>query len=161
MQFYLRLEQMNDFLPSVWLSTQHTSHYSVILLTFHSKVNIVNKYCEWLTFRGVLIFVVFVEGPIHEFQYPRNGNFLYHLWKKMLWPRNLNPTNASILFNPRKLVPMKIKPSTVFHFTLDQLTSVMDFPSLMQHILHHITMPIYLEVAYLFHGLPKHHCNCI
>ena len=73
-----------------------------------------SKYCGWLKFRWVPIFVVFVEGPNHEFQYPRNGNFLYELWKKILWPRILNPTNVSFLFNPRKLVPTKIKPSTVY-----------------------------------------------
>ena len=33
-------------------------------------------YCGWLNFRGVPIFVVFVEGSIHGFQYPRNGDFL-------------------------------------------------------------------------------------
>ena len=72
-----------------------------------------NSYCGWLKFRGVPIFVVFVEGPIHEFQYPWNGNFLYELWKKILWPQILNPTNVSFFFNPRKLVPTKMKPSTV------------------------------------------------
>ena len=36
-------------------------------------------YCGWFKFRGVPIFVVFMEGPIHEFQYPRNGTFLYEL----------------------------------------------------------------------------------
>ena len=30
-------------------------------------------YCGWLKFRGVPIFVVSVEGPIHEFQFTRNG----------------------------------------------------------------------------------------
>ena len=34
-------------------------------------------YCGWLKFRVVPIFVVFVEGQIHEFQNPQNGNFLY------------------------------------------------------------------------------------
>ena len=62
-------------------------------------------YCGWLKFRGVPIFMVFVEGQIHEFQYPRNGNFLYELWK---WPQVLSSTNVSFLFNPRKLVPTKI-----------------------------------------------------
>ena len=75
------------------------------------------KYCGWLNFRGVPIFVVFVESPIHEFQYPRIGNFLHELWRKILWPRILNPTNVSILFNLRKLVPTKIKPSTVWPWT--------------------------------------------
>ena len=31
----------------------------------------------------------------------------------MSWPRILNPTNVSFSFNPRKLVPTKIKLSTV------------------------------------------------
>ena len=70
-------------------------------------------YSGWLNFRGVLIFVVFVEGSIHEFQYPRNCNFLYELWRKIPYPRILNPLNGWILSNPRKLVPTKIKPSTV------------------------------------------------
>ena len=39
-------------------------------------------YSRLLKFHRVPIFVVFVEGPIHEFQYPRNCNFLYELWKK-------------------------------------------------------------------------------
>ena len=48
-----------------------------------TKIDISNKikYCEWLYFRGVPIFVVFVEGPIHEYKYPRIGDFLYELWK--------------------------------------------------------------------------------
>ena len=69
------------------------------------------KYCGWLNFRGVPIFMVFVEGPIHKFQYPQN--FQYELWRKILWLRILNPMNVSFSFNPRKLVPTKIKPSTV------------------------------------------------
>ena len=48
----------------------------------------------WLKFRGLPIFMVFMEGPIQEFQYPQNDNFLYDLWKKMLWPRISNPTNV-------------------------------------------------------------------
>ena len=55
-----------------------------------------------------------MERPIHEFQYPRNSDFLYELWRQIPWPRILNPTNVWFLFNPRKLVPTKIKPSTVF-----------------------------------------------
>ena len=65
--------------------------------------------CGRLKFRGVPIFVVFVEGLIHIFQYPWNGNFLYELWTKILWPRILNPTNVLFLFNPWKLVPKEIK----------------------------------------------------
>ena len=47
----------------------------VWLLYHHPNI----KYCGWLNFRGVPIFVVFVEGSTHEFQYPRNGDFLYKL----------------------------------------------------------------------------------
>ena len=36
-------------------------------------------YCERLIFRGVLIFVVFVEGPKHEFQYMYPRNFPHEL----------------------------------------------------------------------------------
>ena len=55
------------------------------------------RYCGWLKFCQVPIFVVLVEGPIHELQYPWNGNVLYELWIKILWPQNLNPTNVSFL----------------------------------------------------------------
>ena len=58
--------------------------------------------------------MVFVEGPIHEFKYPRIGDFLYELWRTILWPQISNPMNVSFSFNPWKLVPMKIKPSTVY-----------------------------------------------
>ena len=74
---------------------------------------LVIEYCGWLIFRGVLIFVVFVEGTIHEFQCPGNCNILHELWKKILWPWILNPANVSFVFNPQKLLPMKIKRSTV------------------------------------------------
>ena len=82
-------------------------HFKLKKLKFDTE----QKYCGWLKFRGVPIFMVFVEGPIHEFQYQRNGNILYELWKKILWRRILNPKNVSFLFNPRKLVHTKIKPS--------------------------------------------------
>ena len=75
-------------------------------------------YCGWLQFRGIQIVVVSVEGTIHEFQYPWNGNYLYKLRKKILWPRILNPTNVSFLFNPRKVVPTQIKPSKIFKWPL-------------------------------------------
>ena len=71
--------------------------------------------CGWLNFRGVPIFVVFLESLINEFQYPRNDVLLYELWRKKLWPWILNPTNVWFLFNPRKLEPTKIKASTVLH----------------------------------------------
>ena len=61
--------------------------------------------------------MVFVEGLIHVFQYLRNDNFRYELWKKILCPWILNPTNVSFSFNPRKLVPTKIKPSTVIDWS--------------------------------------------
>ena len=34
---------------------------------------------DGLNFVGYQFFVVFVEGLIHEFQYPQNANFLYEL----------------------------------------------------------------------------------
>ena len=71
------------------------------------------RYCGWLNFHGVPIFIVFAKGPIQEFQCPWNSNFLYELWRKILLPHILNPTNMSFLFNARKLVPTNIKPSTV------------------------------------------------
>ena len=70
-------------------------------------------YCGWLNFHGVPIFVVFIEGPVQEFRYPRISNFQYELWRKILCPRILNPTNVLFSFNPWKLVPTKTKPSTV------------------------------------------------
>ena len=84
----------------------------------------VNQYCGWLHFRGVPIFLVFVEGSIHEFQYPQISDFRYELWRKILWSRILSPTNASFTFNPQKLVPTKIKPSTV----ADKVFMVMSRP---------------------------------
>ena len=53
-------------------------------------------YCGWLNFRGVWIFVVFVEGTIQEFQYPRIVDFLYKLWRKILLPRILNSKDCVI-----------------------------------------------------------------
>ena len=45
-----------------------------------------------------------------NFNYPWISDFLYELWKKILWLRILNPLNVSFSFNPRKLEPKKIKP---------------------------------------------------
>ena len=39
------------------------------------------KYCEQLNFCGVPIFLVFMEGPIPEFQYQQKSYFLYDLWR--------------------------------------------------------------------------------
>ena len=73
-----------------------------------------SPHCGWLNFCGVPIFIVFVEGSIHEFQYLRIiSDFLYKLWRKKLLPRILNSTNVSFSFNPWKLEPTKKNPSTV------------------------------------------------
>ena len=56
-------------LPSIW-------EYEIKVL-IENRLN-----CGWHHFRGVPIFVVFVEGPIHEFLYPRISNFLYELYWK-------------------------------------------------------------------------------
>ena len=109
----------------IFMSAHTVCQGLVILLCFIllaarlSSTLLGQGYCWWLKFRGVPIFMVFVEGPIYEFQYPRKSNFLYELWKKLLWPRMLNPSNVSFLFNPRKLVPTKIKPSTVCQGTFE------------------------------------------
>ena len=58
-------------------------------------------------------FLCFRRIPIHEIYYQRKSYFLYELWRQMLWPRILNPTNVWCLLNPLKLLPTKIKPSTV------------------------------------------------
>ena len=72
------------------------------------SIHQINKYCECLNFRGVTIFVVFVEGPIHEFQRPRNRDFLYRYYVHEFWtPRMCN------FINQWKLVTTKLKPSTV------------------------------------------------
>ena len=36
-------------------------------------------YCGWLNFRGLPIFMVFVEGQIHIFKYPRISDFMQKL----------------------------------------------------------------------------------
>ena len=69
-------------------------------------------YYGWLKFRWVPIFVVFLEGPIHELQYQRNSEFLMN-YEQNTVTTNFEPHDVSFLFNPRKLIPTKIKPSTV------------------------------------------------
>ena len=66
-------------------------------------------YCGWLNFRGVPIFVVFVEGPVYEIKYPKKG---FSLW---IMKENAMTTKFKcvIFGEPRKLVPTKIKQSTV------------------------------------------------
>ena len=51
--------------------------------------------------------LIFVESPIHEFQYLGICDFLYELWRTILLPRILNHRSLSFSFNPRKLVAMK------------------------------------------------------
>ena len=61
-------------------------------------------YCEWLKFRGVPIFVVFMEGPIHEFQYPQNFNFCM-LYESKYRVHEFWTSRMCHFFYPRKLVP--------------------------------------------------------
>ena len=133
-QNFVRSDTMHHSVrPNVWHVSKvfkKSAIVTILHLTFRTentgmiaglgKVSrILSEYCGWLKFCGVPIFVVFVEGPFHEFQYPRKSNFQYELLKKILWPQILNPTNVSFLFNPRKLVPTKIKPSTVCFIFVD------------------------------------------
>ena len=86
----------------------HQFSYSVHAIQLTMKM-----YCGWGKFRGYQ-FPWFSRRVLST-----NSStlelviFLNELWKKILWPRILNPTNVSFLFNPWKLVPTKIKPSTV------------------------------------------------
>ena len=57
------------------------------------KCKIQKMYCGWLNFRGVPIFLVVLEGSIHEFQYPRNRDILNELSRKILCQGILNPAN--------------------------------------------------------------------
>ena len=85
----------------------------------NSDISTFAIYCEWVHFHGVPIFVVFMEGLIHNFQFSQNDNFLYDLWKKILSPRVFIPTNWWFLLNAWKLVSMKkIKPSIAFWLTI-------------------------------------------
>ena len=38
-----------------------------------------NSYCKWRNFPGVAIFVLFIDGPIDEYQYPPTSDFIYEL----------------------------------------------------------------------------------
>ena len=67
------------------------------------------NYRGWLNFLRVPIFVVFVEGPIHEFQCPRNSDFLYELWRKILWPRNFEPHEYLIFLQSMKIGTLENK----------------------------------------------------
>ena len=66
----------------------------------HHKVGI---YCGWLNFRGVPISVVFVEGSIQEFQYPRISDFLYKLWRKNTMGTNCKPHEYVNFVQSRKI----------------------------------------------------------
>ena len=78
--------------------------YSVLLLAY-----IGSRYCGWLNFRGVPIFVVFVEGPVHEFQCQRKSHFLYELWRKILWLTNFEPRQCLIFLQSTKIGTHKNK----------------------------------------------------
>ena len=100
---------LNGIIPIGW----RLSFVGVFVVLYWSKI-CYGTYCGWHYFRWVPIFVVFVEGLIHKIQYPRISDFLYELWRNILRQRISNSTNVSFLFHPRKLVPTKIKASTVY-----------------------------------------------
>ena len=112
------------FSLSLWIRET----YDVIHAT-PLKTHLERACCGWLNFRAVPIFVVFMEGTIHELQFPRISDFLHELWRKILWSRILNPMNVSFSLNQRKLVPTKIKPSTVCSTCWDQSFSRTYFPT--------------------------------
>ena len=45
----------------------------------------------------------FVEAQIHEFHYPRNGNFLYQLWKKIYMAMYFEPLECIIFVHSTKI----------------------------------------------------------
>ena len=49
------------------------------------KCKIQKMYCGWLNFRGVPIFLVVLEGSIHEFQYPRNSEAFFKVFLDLLY----------------------------------------------------------------------------
>ena len=53
-----------------------------------SAVHALKIYCEWFTFCGVPIFV---EGLIHEFQYPRISDLMYEIMKENTMATNFEP----------------------------------------------------------------------
>ena len=60
-------------------------------------------YCGWLNFRGVPIFVVFVEGPIHEFQCQRNSDFSVWIMKENTMTTNFETHECLIFFWSTKI----------------------------------------------------------
>ena len=62
-----------------WFKTSISRHFCLYLrlgCPFLYRLLLFSTYCGWLKLGWVPIFVVVVEGSIHEFQYPRNDNFL-------------------------------------------------------------------------------------
>ena len=59
-------------------------------------------YCGCPNFRWVPIFVVFVKGPIHAFQYQQKRDFLYEFWSKTL-ATYFEPHKCVILLQPMKI----------------------------------------------------------
>ena len=92
--------------------------YIMEWIHFH-VVHIFVGFVDWVHFLGIHIFVGFVEDPILTFYNSSNSDYLFALWRKILWPRISNLTNVCVLLNPRKLVSTKMKPSTGLLFTIN------------------------------------------
>ena len=102
-------------------------------------------YCEWFNFRGVLIFVVFVDSPNHEFQYQQNSNFWYKLWRKILWPQILN----------HKIGTQENK---TIHSTCTSIQQVLKAQS-QSSLYTHTGIHPYLQA--LFHSVPPSHLTML
>ena len=63
--------------------------YDVIGHWNHLNHNL--RYCGWLNIRGVLNFVVFMEGPIHEFKYSQLVIFCMNYEEKYYGHKFLTP----------------------------------------------------------------------
>ena len=61
------------------------------------------KYCRWLNFLGVLIFVVFVEGSIHEFPVPKIKWFSVWILKGNTMATNFEPHKCVVFVQSKKI----------------------------------------------------------
>ena len=75
-------------------------YYGILSLTYN---------CELLNFHGVPNFRGFRGGSNPRIPVPTKWWFSVWTIKENIRTTNLNSTNASFFFNPRKLVPTKIK----------------------------------------------------
>ena len=96
------------FLAFLTFEIWERDHFPVILRNIVTKFAVNRcKYKYWIAFWQQLWSYNCLK---------KNGKFSWTaLLNKILWPQILNPKNVLFLFYPWKLVPTKIKQSTVYH----------------------------------------------